>query len=123
MVDDHHRLDGVEVLLLDPQPASRAELEALGCIVLAPVSSAAEALLTLDSYLPDVALLCNALADRDVDRLTGMLGPLGVPFAFVGPPSEPLAMDRTPTHRGAAKDIGRLLDELMGQLGPQSRRA
>src|SRR4051795_3402320 len=95
-------------------------LEDLGCIVLGPWASVAEALTALDDPPPDAAPLHLKLADGRATPVASMLVSAGVPFAFITGYDDP---DLDPTLAAAPRlikpfssaEIEDMLRQLLGQ--------
>jgi CheY-like chemotaxis protein len=92
-------------------------LEDLGCTVLGPWASVAEALTALDDAAPDAALLDLKLADGRATPVASMLVSAGVPFAFITGYDDP---DLDPTLAAAprlAKPFGSAeIEDMLRQL-------
>jgi len=80
-------LAGTKILLVEDEFIITLEMELallnLGCVVLGPAASAAQALALLDRERPDVAMLDVRLLDGLVTPVAERLGALGVPFVLV----------------------------------------
>ena len=85
--DDDPGLRGLKVLVAEDQAVIALDLEAtlldLGCVVLPPAPSAAEALAALRAGRPDAALLDVTLADGSAAPVAEALAAAGVPFAVL----------------------------------------
>jgi two-component system, response regulator PdtaR len=117
------RLHGCKVLVAEDQALVALNLGnalgELGCVVLPPASSVAEALALLRTERPDVALLDAELADGRATPVAETLAAMGVPFAVVtghdpGALREPVLRDAVKVGKPyAAGEIGRTIRRLL----------